>query len=213
MNRMTDWAKPRQRIAKLLTTWPELTHTFAFATGAIYALERADQRAMRDRRSYQDVDRLTHTQIVRDVLQALDSAQEPAESWIAGFLYNSAVMRLDACYERFLEAITRELKQRGQLAASVVSGVRLSDTEKSARQIESSFSPPISLTRVHLEQNRSDVNRLKHRLFGREAADERSRALGDVESTSAALDELLTILETPEIQHSLRGAYQGLPPA
>jgi len=211
---MTNWAKARQRLLKLLSTWPELTHTFAFTTGALYALEQAEKTAMRDRRAYGDIDRSTHTKVVRDVLQALDSGQKTSETWIGGFHYNSAIMRLDACYERFLKAITRELKNHGRLAPDVVAkGVNITKTERSARQIERSFSPVISLTRANLEQNRNDVNRLKHRLFGREAADERSRAVGDIQGASAALHELLTIMETPEIQDELRGAYKGLPPA
>jgi hypothetical protein len=63
----------RQRLIGLLTSWPELTHTFSFAAGALYALERADQGAMRDRRSYQDCDRTAHAQVLRDVLSAIDS--------------------------------------------------------------------------------------------------------------------------------------------
>jgi hypothetical protein len=201
----------RQRLADLLTTWPELTHTFSFTAGAIYALEQAGQDALRDRRSYQECEREAHTQVLRDVLSALDSGRKVAKSWVAGFMYNSAIMRIDACYERSLRAITSELRRSKKLAPSPKE--RGSKTEKAAQRIERSFSPAISLGRVHLELNSIDVNCLKHALFGRVAKNETTRAVGDVENAVGALDELFTILETPEIQQALTSAYKALPPA
>lgn len=143
---------------------------------------------------------------------ALDARQEPTATWLAGFLYNSAILRLDACYERFLEAIAAVLRSKSMLRPPAAAAGQ-SDTEKRARQIESSLQLGSPWVRIHLEENRRDVNRLKHKLFGREAAHARARATGDIENTRAAFDELLTILETPAVVGSLRGAYQDLPPA
>lgn len=209
---MTKYSNLRQRLANLLTTWPELTHTFSFAAGAIYALEQADQGTTRDRRSYQDCERMAHTQMLRDVLNALDSEQKVANSWVAGFMYNSAIMRIDACYARSLGAITSELRRSKKLASSLKNRGS-TNTEKAAQRIERSFTPSISLGRVHLEQNHVDVDSLKHKLFGREAKNEKTRTVGDMESAVAAIGELLTILETPEIRQALTAAYQGSPPA
>jgi hypothetical protein len=209
---MTPFQKLAERIAALATMWPALTHTFMFATGALFALEQAKRGGVRDRRSYEEQDRAAHAALLREVTEAIASLRDPRGSWVAGFMYNSAIMRLDASYERFLEAIATELKRQGRLATSV-STPGLSDTEKRARQIEASLVVQQPLARVRLEQNRGDVNRLKHRLFGREAAEERTRTVGDVENATAALEELLTILERPEVQSSLASAYKDLPPA
>jgi len=213
---MTDWEKRTQRIDRLLASWPELTHTFGFATGALCALKGAADRGMRDRRSYAEGERAAHTQVVRDVLVALQSGHAPAQDWIAGFLYNSSLMRIAACYERFLRAVRQELKRRRPLPPLVThgpDGVTLSKTEAWARQIEQALEGTVSLHRSHLEQIREDVNRLKHGLFGRVAEKEHTRSIGDIEGAIAGFDELLTILETSGIQQSLREAYRGLPPA
>jgi hypothetical protein len=183
-----------------------------FATGALFALERAERGGVRDRRSYDEADRSAHAVLLRQVNDSIATDREPGDSWTAGFMYNSALMRLDACYERFLEAIAAELRKQGRLEAAT-NAKGLSDTEKRARQIEASLVLQQPFGRVGLEQNRGDVNRLKHRLFGREAVNERSRTVGDVENAASALEELLTILERPEVQASMASAYQDLPPA
>jgi hypothetical protein len=209
---MTDFQKLARRIEALASQWPALTHTFMFATGALFALVEAERGGVRDRRSYDEQDRAGHAALLREVTHSIDSPAQPPDRFIAGLMYNSAIMRLDACYERFLEAIAAELKKQSRLAAA--SGVQdLSDTEKRARQLEVSLAVRQSFGRSRLELNRKDVNRLKHGLFGRVAADERSRTVGDVENATAALDELLTILERPEVQGALATAYKELPPA
>jgi hypothetical protein len=126
-------------------------------------------------------------------------------------MYNSAIMRIDACYECSLGAITSELRRIKKLAPS--SKKRGSKTEKAAQKIERPFSPAISLNRVHLELNSIDVNCLKHELFGRKAANEQTRTVGDIENAIGAIDELFTILEAPEIREKLTAAYKELPPA
>jgi hypothetical protein len=209
---MTDFPALARRIKTLANKWPALTHTFMFGTGALFALERAAGAGVRDRRSYEDADRAFHAARLQEVTEALATGGEPEVGWTAGFMYNSAIMRLDACYERFLEAIAAELKKQGRLAPAVDAS-DLSKTERCARRIERSLRLREPLGRVRLEQNRGDVNRLKHRLFGRQAVDERSRTVGDVENAAAAMAELLTILERPEVQASLASAYQDLPPA
>lgn len=209
---VTNYEALAGRLQALASRWPALTHTFSFATGALYALKQAEDVSIRDRRSYEEIDRPVHISLLQQVIASIESHSEPQGSWVAGFMYNSAIMRLDACYERFLDAIVAELKKQRRLAPAVITS-GLSDTEKHARQIETSLALQPPLERVLLEQNRGDVNRLKHRLFGREAADERNRTVGDVENAAAALEELLTILERSEIQASMTSAYQDLPPA
>ncbi len=209
---MADYSALARRIQALGAKWPALTHTFMFATGALFALERAERGGVRDRRSYDEADRSAHAVFLRQVNDSIATDREPSNSWTAGFMYNSALMRLDACYERFLEAIAAELKKQGRLEAAT-NAQGLSDTEKRARQIEASLVLQQPFGRVGLEQNRGDVNRLKHQLFGREAVNERSRTVGDVESAASALEELLTILERPEVQDSMASAYQDPPPA
>lgn len=209
---MTNFQKLAGRVEALATQWPALTHTFMFVAGALFALIQAERGGVRNRRSYEEQERSGHVVLLREMTQSIQSLNEPPDGWVAGLMYNSAIMRLDACYERFLEAIAAEMKNKGRLAAAS-STPGLSDTERRALQLETSLAVQEPFVRTRLELNRKDVNRLKHRLFGREAADERSRTIGDVENATGALDELLTILERPEVQSSLATAYKDLPPA
>ncbi len=209
---MSDYATRRKQLAALAETWPELTHMFLFAAGALYALDAATRGDVRDRADYTEADRPAHVDMLRDLLRALDIGHEPTAIFTAGFMFNSAIMRLDACYERFLKAISEELKVRGELRplpTTTGTSDKLTYTEKLARRIELSLG--LTLSRVHLEENRRDVNRLKHALFGREVAVAQARAVRDVDNASRAFDELLTILGVPVVHQALREAYQRLP--
>ena len=209
---MTDYPDLARRIQAIASDCPELTHTFSYAIGAVYALRQAERIGIRNRGAYEEIDRAAHMQVLQRVTEALQAEKDPENTWIGGFMYNSAIPRIDACYERFLKAIKEVVEKQGLLVRVPVRK-GMSDTEKCALEIEASLKLAQPLARVYLEENRGNVNRLKHHLFGREATNERSRTIGDIERAAAALDELLAILERVEIHTCLDRAYKALPPA
>jgi hypothetical protein len=98
-------ADPLTRLEALSREVPELAHTFSFMVGAVYSLREARARGHRDRADYAETDRADHLRRLHAVVAALSDDGSPQPVWIAGFYYNSAIMRIDACYERFLKAM------------------------------------------------------------------------------------------------------------
>jgi multidrug resistance efflux pump len=72
-----------------------------------------------------------------------------------------------------------------------------------------SLDPPIA--RQHLEWARTEVNKLKHDLYGRLPA-----AIGrqhlDVANAEAAVNELIGLMERPDIKSRLSERFRSLPP-
>ena len=69
------------------------------------------------------------------------------------------------------------------------------------------------LQRDNLEWNRKEVNNLKHQLFGHRLFDAKTRPLvSDLENAFAAVDQLLGMLEQPDVLPQLSSAYRSLPP-
>jgi hypothetical protein len=192
------------RLKVLAVDSPELAHTFSFLTGAVYALREAHARGHRDRADYGEGDRLGHLSRVETVIDAMSGDCQPEGVWVAGFYYNAAIMRIDACYERLLKAV---------LAASGVrltkSGRSQSKTNAWASQLEKVLGLGSPIRRDHLEWARGQVNKLKHDLFGRVAAG--GHAI-DVPHAEAAVSELIELMERAEIRSRLSKRFAGLPP-
>ena len=209
---MTDYASLARRLQALAAEWPELTRTFSYMTGALYALRQADRIGVRDSRLHEETDRAEQMNVLRRVTEAIQAGIDPDMAWFGGFMYHSVITRIDMSYERSLEVIKAELEKQGHMA-SVLARKGISKTENFALQIEDALKLGQPLARVHLEENRRDVNRLKHHLFGREAVNQRSKTIGDLKIAAAALQELVTILERAEIRTCLAEGYKDLPPA
>jgi hypothetical protein len=74
-----------------------------------------------------------------------------------------------------------------------------------------SLDPP--LARQHLALVRQEVNNLKHNLYGQEQRHALSRPeQNDLVNAMAAIDELVALMERPEIRSRLNESFAGLPP-
>lgn len=178
---------------------PKLVHTFRFLAGALGALREA--RGYRPLEEHNNEDRAGYLK----GLEAYLCAFKPDEAWSAGFYYNAAIMRIDACYERLLRAVLNTKRTTDQERAELedVRGSRVL-----ARMIKDEFNLNQPLKIECLERVRRAVNGLKHGLWGRkdDATD------GTVPMARKAIDELLDILNKDELKPALKKAYDGLPP-
>ena len=197
-------ADPLKELSK---AFPELTHTFNFLLGAIISLQEARSLDHKNRAEYGASDQRQH--LVR-FLQAVDdfeSGGKPTSIWMAGFYYNSAIMRIDACHERFLKAM---LKAAGVKIDSIQIGPGETKTDAYARELERSLTLP-PFTRQHLASTRQEVNRLKHRLFGQESQHAKDRQEDDIANAEASIIELLAMIEHSAIQPLLAATFPGDP--
>ena len=94
-----------ERLSILAKACPELSHTFRFMTGAIAALRMASSLGHKNRAAYSSQDRAELFDELLAALEAIRNGSLPSDRWMAGFYYHSAIMRIDACYERFLKAM------------------------------------------------------------------------------------------------------------
>ena len=102
---MSDPRDLLNRVKTLSSEFPKLTHTFSFMIGAVYSLRKADEKGHRHRATYDETDRIEHNQRLHEIIDAVAVDEIPEPVWIAGFYYNAAIMRIDACHERFLKAM------------------------------------------------------------------------------------------------------------
>ena len=194
-----------KRISGLARDCLELVHTFRFLATAVLALASAQKLGHKPRTTYELADRQRHI----DELKLVCSGAVPSAEWRAGFYYNAAIMRIDACYERLLKAVIQ--------AMTIVSSTPMihrqqSKTERMARRIENDLQSGF-LKRTHLESLRKEVNNLKHALFGQAVGDTIMRAEpDDLSNAGAALSELLAILENRTVLACLSSTYTALPP-
>lgn len=92
------------RVKELSKSYPALAHELRFAVGAIWALNQASKNH-KDRASYAERDRKGHLDELQEVIKAIQQGEQPTPKWMAGFYYNAAIMRIDACRERFKIAL------------------------------------------------------------------------------------------------------------
>jgi hypothetical protein len=196
---------------KLSSEFPQLTHTFNFMLGAVRSLREAQALGHRSRARYDEKDRRQHLKQLHRAINAVAQGDTPPSVWVAGFYYNSAIMRIDACHERFLKAM---LEAVGVEAKSVRKTRGETDTDALARRLQQSLGLQSPLVRQHLESVRREVNRLKHELFGQEPRHARTRLeVSDIANAEAAIGELLTLMEDDPIRRRLAGRFSGAPPA
>jgi hypothetical protein len=194
------------RLLVLSRDIPELTHTFTFLTGAMYALREATSQGYRDRADYSETDRANHLSRLHNVIASLSAGSSLEPVWLAGFYYNAAIMRIDACYERFLKAM---LQAAGAKPAKGKS--HRSKTHAWAGQLEQLLSLHPAIPRHHLEWARTEVNKLKHGLYGRVPDNMVGQPI-DVPNAEAAVSELVGLMERPDIRSRLAKRFSGLPP-
>ena len=197
-----------KRLNMLSRECPGLTHTFNFIVGAVYSLRKARRFGHRDRVTYGDTDPSGHVSRLSDAIDAVAVGAIPEPVWIAGFYYNAAIMRIDACYERLLRAM---------LAAAGVKPEKVTEdqpwTDTMAGQLERTLNLDPPLAREHLTWARKEVNNLKHKLFGQEPSHALKRPEpSDLTNAIAAIDELLAAMERQEIRLQLASHFAATPP-
>lgn len=205
---MSDLRDLLKRVKALSSEFPKLTHTFNFMVGAVYSLREAHGQGHRDRATYDETDRTEHLRRLHEAIDAVAADATPEPVWIAGFYYNAAVMRIDACHERLLKAM---LEAAGVQPEKAKGGE--AETEAWAKQLETTLRLDPPLARQHLALVRKEVNKLKHKLYGQEL----SHALGrpeqnDLVNATAAINELVALMERPEIRSRLTESFAELPP-
>ena len=95
-----------ERIKILSKLARRLAHEFRFLTGALFALEKAEKLKHKARASYAESDCQHHIDDLEEVLTAIaEGKEEPPKQWLAGFYYNSGIMRIVAVYERLKKAV------------------------------------------------------------------------------------------------------------
>ena len=163
----------------------------------------------RDRVDYGEDDREKHLSRLVAVINALDAGHLPDPVWKAGFYYNAAIMRIDACYERFLKAV-----EEAAAAGHAQRRAGEAETDALARHAESVLHLGSPLVRDHLRWVRKEVNKLKHALYGQQPqhAGERVEA-SDVNNALEAVAELVSMMERPEIKALLATRFGAPPPA
>ena len=205
---MSDESVLLKRLNMLSIECPGLTHTFNFIVGAVYSLREARGLGHRDRVTYGDTDPSEHVHRLKDAIDAVAIGATPEPVWIAGFYYNAAIMRIDACYERLLKAM---LEAAGVKPAKATGGQP--ETDAMAGQLERTLSLDPPLAREHLTWARKEVNNLKHKLFGQEPSHALKRPEpSDLTNAIAAIDELLAAMERQEIRLQLVSRFAATPP-
>jgi hypothetical protein len=160
---------------------PDLAHTWRFAVGAIYAL------LQRVRIGKSDEDQITSDQSfvprTTDLFNALRDNNFPEPEWLAGLWYNTAVMRLDALYERCVRALllNKEYAKAEKLYKKLLVALPSAKIHLGKSYNEALWS-----------QVRDEVNGLKHYTFGA-----RAKSRMETERTAKALEQLLRFLLEP----------------
>jgi len=205
---MSDLRDLLKRVKALSSDFPKLTHTFNFMIGAVYSLREAHGKGHRHRATYDETDRTQHLRRLHVAIDAVAADATPEPVWIAGFFYNTAIMRIDACHERFLKAM---LEAAGVKQQKPKKGE--AKTEAWATQLERTLGLDPPLARQYLALVRQEVNKLKHKLYGQEPSHALARPeQNDLVNATAAIDELVALMERPEIRSRLAKLFAELPP-
>lgn len=198
------------RLKKLSNGLKGLTHTFNFILGAMMSIREARRLGHKDRADYDESDRTGHLNRFHRAINAVNDGQAPDNDWMAGFYYNAAMMRIDACHERFLKAV---LEAVGEDPEKVTTNSNEQKTDALARKVEQVLllAP---LSREHLKWTRREVNNLKHQIFGHQPHHVKDRPdSSDIDNATAAIEELLILIENDQIQAKLREEFSDTPPA
>lgn len=92
-----------ETLQKILDSYPALIHSWRFAAGSVYALRNyyvAMERAPQPRGNESD-----YIPKTRLLITALLENQPPDSDWERGFWFNSAIMRIDALWERIFRLL------------------------------------------------------------------------------------------------------------
>lgn len=197
-----------QNIKKCLADVPELVHCWRFLTGVVYALNQYYQITNRYP-STKDADENEYIQETDDVLSSILDNQPPKESWLKGFYYNAALMRLDAAYERIFKAYLdgNLINKEERKCTSCGKGKDKIDGPYMYEKIRDDFSS-LFLEKEYQESNfgkvRGEVNSLKHYVGGADLTEREQPEL-----LHRALTELVAFLREPKVTEELVKKFSG----
>ena len=166
---------PTSVLDRLMNNKEEHIHLWRMIAGAVFAVKKYN-----DLKSTWPKSDQTNEFYKAEALEVLTSIQantEPPGSWLRGFYYNAAVMRLDAAWERSIRIILSYSRQRDGAP----------ELYKRLRKIESHL-PKYNKSQFRLI--RDEVNALKHAKHG---AAEQIRERPEI--LDGALEDLLTLLD------------------
>jgi hypothetical protein len=173
-----------KRLAQELDALPNhdaITDVFDHLCGAVYSLKKCEQLRFWTRHGQ----RLTnYKKKVSQYLAEIPQGVSPNEYWISGYFFNSALMRIAACYDRVPKLILKK--------GTVKKNENLHSLMKSLFGDESRYAKWKAVY--------EEVNRLKHDAYG--LATGRSVAKDDV---LAAITEVVSLLQ--EKRNDIASAY------
>lgn len=159
-----------QDIALLCSDVPSLAHTWRFGLGEVYALA-VGLPQHKERGTYTVHDAPQHVAQCVDVTEQLRSGQLVDPVWLSGFHFNSALMRIDAFYERSLRSLVPECQNSHP---AVIPELRSKPYDKPhllgqyilAKVVDVRFLGSCSFKRAKLAAIHQEVIRLKHDVEG-----------------------------------------------
>lgn len=194
-----------EKISSLCTDVPRLAHMWRFGLGAVYALSECLHH--KERGTYAPGDAHGHVAQCVDVAAQLLSRQPVDKIWISGFLFNSALMRIDAFYERSLRSLILESQRdtpivKPELGSKLVKKPHFLGEYKLAQIVDARLLNHAPFKREKLRAVHEEVIRLKHDVEGQLVSGSIT-----VADATEALSEVLNLLLTTEILNFLKSRY------
>ena len=180
------------KIRDLVRDVPELIHTWRFGTTTVdcFTQYRMLAEVAHPLEKENDYIQDTFTQIDR-----ISSGERPSNLWARGFFYNSAIMRLDALYERVFKSVLGIKERDNNIGAE-----KLFDRIKA--EFDQTFGPAYKQTNWHTV--RQQVNDLKHEPGGLIPGLRESP-----EVVANALRELIEFVSCENVRVELKRFYSG----
>jgi hypothetical protein len=174
-------------IQKFIKVTPDLIHTWRFLIGAVYALQYRIQMGTSDE-SNSPSSHLDFVKPTETLLKKILTGGKINLKWRAGFWYNAAVMRIDACYERIFRVMLSEDSNNKNLRNANAKELWNALQEKLKNEGFKNILP-CGFQDSEWKKLRTEVNSLKHHYFGAPQAIRMK-----TERTLLALEELLRII-------------------
>ena len=138
-------------LAELAGPDAERIHLGRFIGGVVYALQQYEHLAIATPKEIQS-DEFYQNEFM-GLLRALQGGLAPPSNWLRGFLYNAALMRLDAAWERSLLVVLRDTSKK---ANGPELYKKLCQSEPTLPDYDNSI----------FKQVRRELNALKHKAEG-----------------------------------------------
>jgi len=199
------------QLSELIDKHPYLVHSWRFAVGALYALDKSYQYHV-ERSSYTQPD--IHLTQVRQVISQIYMEQSPDQIWLAGFHFNAALMRIAALYERSLRSLLSESKYNEKITVirkGAPKDIKISEAHVNelAPIVQERLFKSAHIKITAAGKIRKEVNKLKHQVLGVLPQDAVT-----MEEAIEALREIMDLLCSPQSEQALTKLYGAMvPPA